>query len=296
MTYLLCNACGGYYKLQEGESPADFDCCQCGGGLSPASLNEILFQRTSLKCPGCGAVSDGKTFCSYCGTILDTRESSRSNEHFHFHVIEAKTSKNFHAGRKVKTTDPGDWFLRDRLRIDTDGNYFRQELPSMFDKQGEGGSGLNHLWKPGFLIQDLFSGSENRVISFLKLKSPVELGFIIYLGSWLVFYYLHGDVAFQISIISMFIASTITSFMLNKEDYRDIFIDINLLAGLSIFAVILLIFLFIRYSIFNTLPLETPGSELSNTHLILIILLTVIMANIGGLIGVFIRKKYGNPV
>jgi putative flippase GtrA len=296
MTYLLCNACGGYYKLQEGESPADFDCCQCGGGLSPASLNEFLFQRTSLKCPGCGAVSDGKTFCSYCGTILDTRESSRSNEHFHFHVIEAKTSKNFHAGRKVKTTDPGDWFLRDRLRIDTDGNYFRQELPSIFDKQGEGGSGLNHLWKPGFLIQDLFSGSENRVISFLKLKSPVELGFIIYLGSWLVFYYLHGDVAFQISIISMFIASTITSFMLNKEDYRDIFIDINLLAGLSIFAVILLIFLFIRYSIFNTLPLETPGSELSNTRLILIILLTVIMANIGGLIGVFIRKKYGNPV
>ena len=291
MTYLLCHECGGYYKLQEGESPDDFACCQCGGELFPASLNEIFFQKTSLKCPGCGEVSDGKTFCFYCGTILDTHESSRYNEHFHFHVVEAKTSKNIYAGRKVKTTDPEDWFLRDRLRIDTDGNYFRQELPSMFDRHGEKGSGLNHLWEFGFLIQDLLSGSENRVTRFLKLKSPVELGLLIYLGSCLVFYYFGGDVAFQISIIFMLIASTITSFMLNKKDYSDIFIDINLLAGLSIFAVILLIFLFIRYSIFQSLPHETPGSGLSNTRLILILLLTVTVANIGGLTGVFIRKK-----
>lgn len=291
MAYLQCNECGGYYKLQEGESPDDFDCCQCGGELSPASLNEILFQRTSLKCPGCGEVSDGKPFCSYCGTILDTRESSRFNEHFHFHEIEAKTTKNFYAGKKVKTTDPGDWFMRDRLRIDTDGNYFRQELPSMFDRRGEGGSGLNHLWEPGFLIQDLFSGSENRVINLLKLKSPVELGFLIYIGSWLVFYYLVGDVVFQVSVIIMLIASTITSFILNKKDYSDVFVDINLLAGLSIFAVVMLIFLLFRYSIFNPLPLETPGSEITNTQLILMMLLTIIMANIGGLTGVFIRKK-----
>ena len=291
MAYLLCNECGGYYKLQEGESPDDFDCCQCGGELSPASLNKILFQRTSIKCPGCGEVSDGKPFCSYCGTILDTRESSRFNEYFHFHEIEAKTTKNFYAGKKVKTTDPGDWFLRDRLRIDTDGNYFRQELPSMFDRHGEGGSGLNHLWEPGFLIQDLFSGSENRVINLLKLKSPVELGFLIYIGSWLVFYYLVGDVVFQVSIIIMLIVGTITSFILNKKDYSDVFVDINFLAGLSIFAVVMLIFLFIRCSIFNPLPLETPGSEITNTQLILMMLLTIIMANIGGLTGVFIRKK-----
>gem|GEM_PF-6190691 len=181
--------------------------------------------------------------------------------------------------------------MRDRLRIDTDGNYFRQELPSMFDRHGEGGSGLNHLWEPGFLIQDLFSGSENRVINLLKLKSPVELGFLIYIGSWLVFYYLVGDVVFQVSIIIMLIVGTITSFILNKKDYSDVFVDINFLAGLSIFAVVMLIFLFIRCSIFNPLPLETPGSEITNTQLILMMLLTIIMANIGGLTGVFIRKK-----
>ena len=31
--YLVCNKCGGYYKLQPGESPEDFEECQCGGKL-----------------------------------------------------------------------------------------------------------------------------------------------------------------------------------------------------------------------------------------------------------------------
>jgi hypothetical protein len=33
MTYMVCEKCGGYYQLQEGESPDDFDLCQCGGKL-----------------------------------------------------------------------------------------------------------------------------------------------------------------------------------------------------------------------------------------------------------------------
>lgn len=32
--YLVCDKCGGYYKLQNGESPEDFlDTCECGGKL-----------------------------------------------------------------------------------------------------------------------------------------------------------------------------------------------------------------------------------------------------------------------
>ncbi|WP_414469569.1 hypothetical protein [Methanobacterium sp. ACI-7] len=31
--YLVCENCGGYYKLQEGENATDFDYCQCGGKL-----------------------------------------------------------------------------------------------------------------------------------------------------------------------------------------------------------------------------------------------------------------------
>lgn len=33
MGYLECNKCNGYYELQEGENPNDFDLCQCGGTL-----------------------------------------------------------------------------------------------------------------------------------------------------------------------------------------------------------------------------------------------------------------------
>jgi hypothetical protein len=34
MRYLLCEKCGGYYELREGESPDDFESCQCGGNLT----------------------------------------------------------------------------------------------------------------------------------------------------------------------------------------------------------------------------------------------------------------------
>lgn len=33
MPYLICERCGGYYQLEEDESPEDFDRCQCGGQL-----------------------------------------------------------------------------------------------------------------------------------------------------------------------------------------------------------------------------------------------------------------------
>lgn len=34
MGYLICNECGGYYKLQKGESPKNFTgICECGGNL-----------------------------------------------------------------------------------------------------------------------------------------------------------------------------------------------------------------------------------------------------------------------
>lgn len=32
--YLICENCNGYYQLQEGETPSDFDFCECGGHLN----------------------------------------------------------------------------------------------------------------------------------------------------------------------------------------------------------------------------------------------------------------------
>ena len=39
--YLLCEKCGGYYELHEGESPEDFEKCECGGKLRYSKLNPI---------------------------------------------------------------------------------------------------------------------------------------------------------------------------------------------------------------------------------------------------------------
>lgn len=33
MGYIICEKCGGYYELQPGEHPEDFDRCDCGGKL-----------------------------------------------------------------------------------------------------------------------------------------------------------------------------------------------------------------------------------------------------------------------
>ena len=32
--YVVCDCCYGIYELEEGESPEDFDKCQCGGNLT----------------------------------------------------------------------------------------------------------------------------------------------------------------------------------------------------------------------------------------------------------------------
>ncbi len=37
--WIICKKCGGYYKLQEGESLEYFERCQCGGKLSAANYN-----------------------------------------------------------------------------------------------------------------------------------------------------------------------------------------------------------------------------------------------------------------
>jgi hypothetical protein len=42
MPYEICEECSGYYELQKGESPDDFELCQCGEKLSYSeSIDEI---------------------------------------------------------------------------------------------------------------------------------------------------------------------------------------------------------------------------------------------------------------
>ena len=74
MTCLVCENCNGYYELQSGESPEDFDLCPCGGKL--VLMNSLLDQdskssRNTLKCYSCGEINPEESkFCLSCGKNL----------------------------------------------------------------------------------------------------------------------------------------------------------------------------------------------------------------------------------
>jgi hypothetical protein len=45
--YLICENCNGYYHLQDGESPSDFDFCECGGHLNYQEELDIISDNIS---------------------------------------------------------------------------------------------------------------------------------------------------------------------------------------------------------------------------------------------------------
>ena len=68
MGYLVCANCGGYYKLQPGESPEEFAECQCGGELiykeninSNTEDEDKLPSITSVASSTKGGTSDSKS-------------------------------------------------------------------------------------------------------------------------------------------------------------------------------------------------------------------------------------------
>lgn len=72
MGYLVCDRCGGYYELQEGEHPEDFSLeCQCGGYLRYVeSLDEDELDESgeTWYCPSCGrGIRAGSKSCKFCG-------------------------------------------------------------------------------------------------------------------------------------------------------------------------------------------------------------------------------------
>ena len=72
MGYVICEKCGGYYEIQEGESFTDFDACQCGGRLTYVdSINEnIEDEQKVLYCLNCGNYDNEGVYCSKCGGKL----------------------------------------------------------------------------------------------------------------------------------------------------------------------------------------------------------------------------------
>src|SRR5665648_75929 len=49
MSYLVCEKCKGYYELLRGESPGDFEECECGGNLKHVESLDIPYNKERVK-------------------------------------------------------------------------------------------------------------------------------------------------------------------------------------------------------------------------------------------------------
>lgn len=49
MSYLVCKKCKGYYELMPGESPGDFEECECGGNLTHVQSLDIPYNKERVK-------------------------------------------------------------------------------------------------------------------------------------------------------------------------------------------------------------------------------------------------------
>lgn len=74
MGYLICDQCGGYYELKEGESPEDFEInCECGGILKTINnLEEYYDNKSNMTLEGSNSLKDNlkdkNSFCQQCGS------------------------------------------------------------------------------------------------------------------------------------------------------------------------------------------------------------------------------------
>jgi hypothetical protein len=98
MPYLVCDKCGSYYELQEGESPEDFDLkCACGGELIYSKklrgIEDSNEPETTITCPQCGTENVNNIgYCQECGAKLPRNDKSPKSV---FSIILDIIYKNF---------------------------------------------------------------------------------------------------------------------------------------------------------------------------------------------------------
>jgi len=101
MSYLICEKCGGYYKLKEGEKPDEFEACECGGSLRfvqnfNAHFDEELDPINEFNiCHDCGIEnSAGEKYCKSCGKMIkDTKNEENSSADANKNVLKFTSNK-----------------------------------------------------------------------------------------------------------------------------------------------------------------------------------------------------------
>ena len=86
MSYLICDKCKEYFKLQTGESSKDFECCQCGGELFKFDLKaDTWFSKSDIKNYTTGLIKamkfEDKKFRSSSPIYLGRIGDEKSYEH-----------------------------------------------------------------------------------------------------------------------------------------------------------------------------------------------------------------------
>lgn len=70
--YLFCNYCGGYYQLKKGESPRDYEKCECGNPLEFCKTHE------ELELKNYNLSQNKEVFDSFQSRIFQRRESLKN--------------------------------------------------------------------------------------------------------------------------------------------------------------------------------------------------------------------------
>lgn len=114
MGYLVCDACGGYYELQEGEKPEDYsDECECGGKLHYTDSLEDPEEEyeghiNTITCPYCGREnpSDAR-ICRKCNENMVVDPGNDTLGHLYedekLLAKKGKTIQEYGAGLKAKS-------------------------------------------------------------------------------------------------------------------------------------------------------------------------------------------------
>lgn len=275
MPFLVCEKCGGYYQLQKGEFPDDFESCLCGGKLTYTENNpennpkdnyiNISDDESSadekgitlgkfkegvkLICPNCLSEDEDGVFCSNCGGKL----------------LQMKNGKVIN---KRKTEDSS--FTRKVLEKSSSAN-----LPS------EPINGLKSLFnriKWGGLSAGVIFSVISILIIFYSLLSMISFNYYYYDN----ISYNDFQFFFNVLIISLLLigvsSGALASYINKYNDFVDGLLNGFMVGVLS--TIILGVYLSFTYSVIGG-------------FLIIIIGIPVLasLSSVGGIIGIFLRNK-----